>query len=774
MSWVGRASLVPVLLFVVALVVGFPLSAGIHGPNGVPAHPAGHAVEPPRASSLGAGAPRPSDAHSIPGAPSGSEPQSTLGASPVTAFPPKPLTSPYPPGTDPMGIADYGQAASSGVSYNSSSFEGAATIQNLSVCASSSTCGSRVLTLQLNLNLGFEDGGNWYVYWIQDIAWLNTASRELTAFENNIWNLSSSGSSMYASTVSGSGAIYSPGYYAYGISTPWGYWATYPASFQLIANASVSSHGQPVVQFMFDLGGGFSTFDQVTFSFVSQLDYSDAFIVNYSSVNPSGLGYDSEFVFGGPGNGSSTIDESSDVRLGLQYWNGDNYETVNNAENHGEDTAETITNTDVVGEYWPANGSLYAQMSAGTENIDPLWFSSQISLVKVVGPGTCDSILSVSGIDVPYLDGSATIMIGTASVDFQVSCDGYAQDLGSYTLSPGSTTILSTGTWADVNFGQSGLPSSTPWTASVESDQKSTSGTLLSFYVPTGSYAWRLSGGAGYFPDPSAGVVSVGSAGIGVSIVWEAVVLQSTAESGTIDIGQSLTFSVSLANGSVGDSFSWTGLPAGCSSANSSTIACAPTAQANYSVEARLTDANGFLATSAAFALEVFSDPSVAFSAATPGSSDAGQTIVFSSMGNPGSGHDRFSWFGLPSGCSDTGLPSITCAPTDVGPYSLSVSITDSDNFTSNSSVHLFTIYSQVSVTLTISAASVLQSKSVTLTAVVSGGSGEPVYVWSGLPAGCAAPTGASLTCSPSVSGRFNVTVTVTDRDGGRAARASA
>ena len=96
-----------------------------------------------------------------------------------------------------MGITDFGQTSGGTVSYNTSSFEGSAAIHSLVVCASSSPCGSTQLGFQLNTVLGFEDGGNWYVYWIQDVMVVDTGSKSVIAFEDNIWNLSGYGTTMY-------------------------------------------------------------------------------------------------------------------------------------------------------------------------------------------------------------------------------------------------------------------------------------------------------------------------------------------------------------------------------------------------------------------------------------------------------------------------------------------------------------------------------------------------------------------------------------------------
>src|SRR5271170_7713314 len=178
-----------------------------------------------------------------------------LNSTTWAAFPPREMGASYAAGYAPMGIADLGQSSSGSSFYTTSSFAGSAKIESLGVCATASPCGSTSLSFQLNLNLGFEAGGNWYDYWIQDVAVVDTTSQSLLSVENNIWNLSAPGASMYNSTVSGYGSVSSyegVGYYGDGFYVPASY-----GEFQLIANTSLNSYRQPVVSFMFDVGSGF-------------------------------------------------------------------------------------------------------------------------------------------------------------------------------------------------------------------------------------------------------------------------------------------------------------------------------------------------------------------------------------------------------------------------------------------------------------------------------------------------------------------------------------
>jgi Thermopsin len=267
----------------------------------------------------------------------------------TAAFPPRSADAFYPAGQDPMGLADYGQAH-----YDTKSFLASVSIASLSTLGSGSV-GSD-MTFQLNVNLGFEDGGNWYVYWIQDVAELDTSNNYIY-FIDNVWNSSGPSGSVYSSTLAGNGQFgtYSGQQYYYDVASGSlqgnGVYLTYPSTFDMIANTTINGNGQPVVDFTYQNGGSWITYDRVTFSFVSQLDYSDNFLVTSATPNPAGLGYDAEIVLGGPGGGSNANDQSSNVQLTLQYWNGNNYQMIQNGENHGEDTGETITNAEVNGYY---------------------------------------------------------------------------------------------------------------------------------------------------------------------------------------------------------------------------------------------------------------------------------------------------------------------------------------------------------------------------------------------------------------------------------------
>ena len=97
------------------------------------------------------------------------------------------------------------------------------------------------------------------------------------------------------------------------------------------------------VGFEYDDGFGWITYDNVTFPWTKGWT-SHGFLVDGAATPPAGDFYDAEWVLCGPGDGSSTIDEASNLSLQLEEFNGHNFESVPNAFNFGGDTGESISN----------------------------------------------------------------------------------------------------------------------------------------------------------------------------------------------------------------------------------------------------------------------------------------------------------------------------------------------------------------------------------------------------------------------------------------------
>lgn len=146
---------------------------------------------------------------------------------------------------------------------------------------------------------------------------------------------------------------------------------------------------------------------------------------------------------------------------------------------------------------------------------------------------------------------------------------------------------------------------------------------------------------------------------------------------------------------------------------------------------------------------------------------DVGQTLTLTANASGGFGAYNWSWLGLPPTCSGMTTGTVHCTPTSPGNYTVNVWVTDRNGFNSTSSRIVVHVFPLPTVFVAVSPSSLLEGRSVTFVAVVPTGAGGLTYSWSGLPPGCAAPSGPTLTCSPTASGTFRVVVTVTDQNGG-------
>jgi YVTN family beta-propeller protein len=241
-----------------------------------------------------------------------------------------------------------------------------------------------------------------------------------------------------------------------------------------------------------------------------------------------------------------------------------------------------------------------------------------------------------------------------------------------------------------------------------------------------------------------------------------------TAAPSKVDLGQSTTFGVTVDFGASPYSFSWRGLPSGCSSTLSS-FSCSPSSSGSYTVSAVVADSNGYVATSGRLNFTVFLDPvaEVPVPSVTSGQVDAGQSVTFHDSAVLGTGvYTSYSWSGMPGGCSGS-TENVTCSGPGLpaGQYSISVTVADSNNFSSIQSGNLTFSVEQDPVASTPSATrpSLDLGQTVTFASGASFGAGPYGYAWVGLPTGCASVDSATEACTPSAAGSFNVQLRVTD-----------
>ena len=442
----------------------------------------------------------------------------------------------------PMGIADYGLGLNRvPYNYSSESFLGVIDINSLKTYNSSLSVLGNV-TFQLNLNMVFSYEGKSYVYWVQDVLYLNTSNNE-ASFLDNIWNLSSSNANMFNSTVLGNGTVSSVGnsnfYFDFASNSSSGNNISlkYPATIYLKMNATVSSLGIPEVVFLYNDGYGWNAYDKVIFHFVTKSGAAPYFYVDGAAYNPFGTYYDAELVMGGPGNGSRTSDVNSSLYLMLEYYNGNNYQAIQNAYNFGSDTQESVYNFNSSGVYNTTNGQLASNMSSGLSSLGLIYSSDELSSLMIVS-SIKDGALFVNDTNLTEFSDyvvNVTLFPGTYSVKLYDYTTGVYTYLGSVTLSAGKQSKILKDVYR-VEFLENGLPSSSQWDLNITGIASVIVRNLdyYNLYLPNGTYNYSIySSDKNYLNRNESGSMIVNGSSLTIKISFSPILFRmSFVESG--------------------------------------------------------------------------------------------------------------------------------------------------------------------------------------------------------------------------------------------------
>lgn len=427
----------------------------------------------------------------------------------------------------PMGIADYGLGpGGTPYQYSTSSFEGMINISNLqtyNASLTSSYYGYRYgMSFQLNAVLSFSFSGTTYDYWAQDVAFLNTSNRTMYIIDN-VWNLSSSKAKILDSTISGNGNVNNSLGFYYDIGgVPKGSVAgeSYPFALSLRLNSTLSSRGIPAVEFQYKAGSGWITFDSPAFVFAKGAS-DPAFVVNGKSYTPFGNFYDSELILGGPAGSSQTNANSSSVELSLLYWNGHNYQAVQNAYNHGSDTAEGIGNVSVSEGAGAESSTPMASVSTGSGNLGMLYDRSDITIVNVSVPLASSGTLYVNGTAYPFIGNDVNVTLMPGSYPVWVNTSSKEYELGDLTLTAGGYRAISTQNIYCSTFAETGLPSGTLWYVNLSGTHSYSSfSSTISVDLPNGSYSYTVATMNKDFYNHTAGTLIVKGAGMSINVTF--------------------------------------------------------------------------------------------------------------------------------------------------------------------------------------------------------------------------------------------------------------
>jgi hypothetical protein len=698
----------------------------------------------------------------------------------------------------PMGIADFGVGADGQpYTYGTSEFLGNFSWKSLNLSSS----GDYSFTDQLNVVVQFVQDGVTYAYWIQDVAFLDSATNQLS-FENNIWNFSSTSACLNNTGVSGNGTVYAYsgciGYYAVSPTTQPGADRTMPSpgDFALLVRSYENVHGIPEVAFEYWDGvtSWYVSYDNVVWPWAKSVSSDNNFVVDGSGYNPYGLFYDAELTIGGPGGGASTAAENpTDATSRLLYWNGNNFEAPPSVWNFGSNTAEAVSNIQSIFSSDSAGLPLTLQLNGTARNATPAqaYGQNQVGELAVSAPDVSSGTVAIPGDTWEFVNDSAKLTLVPGTYQVWVNSTSGSNDLGSCQITAGATLDVTVGN--SCGSGSSGPSVSTP-TASANGVDVGQSVTFRSTLLSAGSggdtYVWNTAPtGLGCTASTSLTLSctptasgtyrinitvtdsdsqSATSGTLTYTVSTDPTVATPSASKSSVETGESVTFTASPTGGATPYTYSWSGLPTPCTQTTSAAPSCTPASAGTYSIKVSVTDANGYSVTSASLSFTVLSGPSVAVPSASPRSSvDLGQSATFSTTASGGTGSYTYSWSGLPAGCSSSNSPDITCTPSSTGSFSVTVTVVDSDGGTATSGALSFTVNTDPEVrTPTASPPAVDLGQSVTFSASATGGSGTYTYSWSGLPSGCRSSSSADITCTPSSVGSFSVTVTVVDSYG--------
>ncbi len=230
------------------------------------------------------------------------------------------------------------------------------------------------------------------------------------------------------------------------------------------------------------------------------------------------------------------------------------------------------------------------------------------------------------------------------------------------------------------------------------------------------------------------------------------------------DIGLSTTLSLTAGGGSGVYTFAYAGLPAGCTSANASTILCAAGIPGSFIVRAYVNDSTGSVNSTVAVNYNPL--PSIATFSSNRLSTDVNHPLVLSASASGGTGSLAYVYTGLPQGCATVNLSTVTCDPSTLGTFSVRLFVNDSLG-ASAYALLTFSVNPALGVSSTLLSNPTDQSLAVYFSTTVSGGTGPFAYAWSfGDGAASSAPSPAHLYSS---AGTYTAVLWLNDSGGSSA-----
>jgi hypothetical protein len=237
-----------------------------------------------------------------------------------------------------------------------------------------------------------------------------------------------------------------------------------------------------------------------------------------------------------------------------------------------------------------------------------------------------------------------------------------------------------------------------------------------------------------------------------------------------IDLGQGTTYYATVTGGLPPYAYNYSAPPPGCSTGfPGPSFYCQPQRAGTFPLWLNVSDALGETSGDAT-ALTV--NPPLALEAlrSSGPAVDAGTNWTLTVNATEGTTPYHYAYSGLPGGCTGADRAVLVCAPTQGGPFTVNVTVTDSANARVSRSIAL-TVLPRVGISsFSVSEANVTYGGNVTFTVAPYGGSGTYSIRYTDLPPGCPSANTTSLLCAPTQVGTYTVVCLVTDSLGQSAA----
>ncbi|MGI0132335.1 MAG: Kelch repeat-containing protein [Thermoplasmata archaeon] len=250
------------------------------------------------------------------------------------------------------------------------------------------------------------------------------------------------------------------------------------------------------------------------------------------------------------------------------------------------------------------------------------------------------------------------------------------------------------------------------------------------------------------------------------------VVSSFTVAPGLTEVGVTVSVAAQVAGGSPPYTYSYSGLPPGCSSVDASSFVCNPSQAGSYLLELTVTDQQGN--TSNVSTLLRVADRLAVAASTLPSIVTYGDSAVIAITVGGGVAPFSASYPSLPPGCVSANVLSLSCAPTATGNFVVAAAVVDALGARGTSNATLHVVLPGTSPGPLIRGANATPSNFVLGNATeialdAIGGAGPLTYTYAGLPNGCLSENLSRLGCAPTAAGTYSVVATVTD-----SARASA